>query len=104
MTYKMFIDDERYPPSGKGEWGVVRSSAGAIIAVLTRGVPNFISFDHDLGGSDTAMVFIDWLVEKVMDKELSIPADFSYTIHSQNPVGKYNIDIYLKSFLNFIEK
>jgi hypothetical protein len=50
MSYKMFIDDERFPVSD--DWVIVRSSQEAIDTVLAKGFPSYISFDHDLGGDD----------------------------------------------------
>ena len=53
------------------------------------GIPEHISFDHDLGGDDNALAFVKWLVERALDKDEDL--DFSYVIHSQNPVGSENI-------------
>jgi hypothetical protein len=71
MSYKFFIDDERFP--------------------VTHGFPSFISFDHDLGGEDTSIVFINWLTDQLIDGYLAIPSDFDYYVHSQNPIGVDNI-------------
>ena len=49
MTYKMFIDDERFPKTD--DWTIVRSSQEAIDCVLKKGIPSHIAFDHDLGGT-----------------------------------------------------
>lgn len=103
MSYRLFIDDERDPP--KGPWIVVRSSAEAIETVKNRGLPFYISFDHDLGGDDTSMKFIDWLIEMVLDlrslgiemKNIKFPFP-DYFIHSQNPVGRDNIRARIESF------
>lgn len=57
MTYKLFIDDERYPVD-PCQWMVKRSSHEAIFVIKDYGVPSFISFDHDLGGDDTSMTFL----------------------------------------------
>jgi hypothetical protein len=87
MTYKLFIDDERYPADDISNWMIVRSSGDAIGAVQNRGVPSFISFDHDLGGADTARIFIAWLTNALIDGSATLPGDFHFTVHSQNPVG-----------------
>ena len=94
---KLFIDDERFPVTN--DFVIVRNSADAIAYVEKFGCPNFISFDHDLGGDDTAMVFVKWLIEKDLDDNV-IPSDFGYYIHSQNPIGRQNIDGLLRSYLN----
>lgn len=94
----MFLDDERLPPNDGQDWVIVRSSQQAIQAVLERGVPSFISYDHDLGGDDTAMRFIAWMIDSYLDGDLTIfPVD--YTVHSQNPVGAKNIRDLLAGFI-----
>lgn len=98
MSYKLFIDDERYPVTN--DWIIVRSSREAIDVVKALGCPTEISFDHDLGGDDTSIVFIKEFIEMVMDKKISIPNDFEYSIHSQNPIGRDNIKSLLSSFFN----
>jgi hypothetical protein len=85
--YRMFLDDERFPATAG--WSVARSSDQAIRMVEVRGVPAEISFDHDLGGEDTSMIFITWLQNHLMDKGSARAFDFS--VHSQNPVGRDNI-------------
>lgn len=55
VSWSLFIDDIRKPPPG--DWVVCRSSEAALESVRSRGMPTFISFDHDLGGDDTAMAF-----------------------------------------------
>lgn len=101
MTYRLFIDDLRDPPAG--DWIIARSSSHAKDIVIDKGLPFFISFDHDLGGDDTAMVFVHWLIEMCMDNPaLNFPRDF--TIHSANPVGVKNIDGLMKSYIRHISE
>jgi hypothetical protein len=100
MTYKMFIDDERFPPGDESKWIIVRSSEEAINTVKTLGMPEFVSYDHDLGGDDTSIKFIWWMINSHMDGEFSnFPT--MYEVHSQNPIGskniKYLLDGYIKS-------
>ena len=99
MTYQLFIDDERYPPS-KGEWVIVRSSAEAIQYVTDHGMPSFISFDHDLGGTDNAMIFVHWLVESHIDGKFDNFLPMGFDVHSQNPVGAKNIRGLLLGYLD----
>jgi len=94
MTYRMFIDDERFPPDDG--WIIVRSSNEAKETVLNNGYPNHISFDHDLGGADTSMNFLHWLLNKIMDDDVNLP--FTWYVHSQNPIGKQNIESLIYSF------
>ena len=100
MTYKLFLDDERWPKTT--DWLLVRSSHQAINAVQLYGMPNEIAFDHDLGGPDTAMHFIWWIVDNHYDNKLEIPVDFKYTVHSQNPIGAANIKHLMDGFLTDI--
>lgn len=85
MMTKLFIDDERFPVTD--DWVIVRSSKQAIAWVQTYGIPTHISFDHDLGGDDTSRVFIQWLTDQLIDEKLKFPPNFSFTVHSQNPIG-----------------
>lgn len=99
MTYRLFIDDERSPPrGGENDWVIARSSAEAKQVVRDRGVPSFISYDHDLGGNDTSMNFIWWLIGSYLDGTIqSFP--INYGVHSQNPVGARNIQYLLDGFI-----
>lgn len=87
--YKLFIDDERDPVTD--DWIVARSSAEAIAIMTEHGMPNEIAFDHDLGGDDTSIRILGWMVEGLLHDELKIPADFIFSVHSQNPIGAENI-------------
>lgn len=89
MNYRMFIDDERFPVTP--DWYIARNSYQAIYALETWGIPQEIAFDHDLGGDDTAIIFINKLQELLENHEVEFPVDFKYHIHSQNPIGAMNI-------------
>lgn len=91
MTYKLFIDDERNSPDNT--WVVVRSSDQAMDYIKNNGWPEFISFDHDLGGDDTTIVFLKKLIN-IWDNN-KIP---EYKVHSANPVGTKNIISFMKSW------
>lgn len=94
MGYKLFIDDEREPVGD--DWVIARSSFEAASIVTSNGMPNFISFDHDLGDDDTAMGFLNWLSDTCLDAGTTF--SFDYTVHSQNPVGRDNIIGFIESF------
>lgn len=102
MSYKLFIDDERFPVGE--DWVITRSSVAATYVICTFGIPNYISFDHDLGGEDTSVVFIKWLIEHILDNNLALPPDFEYYVHSQNPIGKKNIESLMDSFIKFVKE
>ena len=100
-TYKMFIDDERFPVIIE-DWEIVRTSNQAKNLVLEKGLPIFISFDHDLGGDDTAIKFVVWLADHLLDNQLQLPCDFGFTVHSQNPIGTKNIYSYMYNIIKYI--
>jgi len=94
---RLYIDDIRNP---KGDFELIaRNSDTAINLMRQTGCPNFISFDHDLGGDDTAMRVVKWMVEMDLDHKGWIPDDFTFFVHSANPVGAANIDGYLNSYM-----
>ncbi|SOE64732.1 hypothetical protein SAMN05446935_2517 [Burkholderia sp. YR290] len=96
--YRLFIDDIRDPVVP--DWVIARTSSEAITALEARGCPFEISFDHDLGGDDTAMVVAKKLISMDLDAGGGfIPADFVYSVHSANPVGKSNIEGLLEAYL-----
>lgn len=117
MKY-LFLDDERNPKDvtwiligGVGSWGaewhIVRSFDEAIDWVRTNGFPNVISFDHDLGlmhyandysDGKTGFDFAKWLVEYDLDTN-TMPENFSFTVHSKNPIGAKNIAELLYSYI-----
>lgn len=88
-NYKLFIDDERFPITD--DWVIVRSSTEAFDTVIAKGFPVEITFDHDLGGDDTSMLFIHRIIDLLIDGDITIPTGFRYSVHSQNPVGVANI-------------
>lgn len=100
MSYRLFIDDLRSPASPG--WVVARDSNTAIRLLEARGCPAEISFDHDLGGDDTAMVVVRRLVELDLDAGGTyIPNGFQFSVHSANPVGRENIQALLGRYLAF---
>lgn len=85
-VFWLFIDDLRDSPDV--EWVVARSSSEAISLLKERGCPARISFDHDLGGDDTAMVVAKWLIDTDLDcSGRFLPDKFDFSVHSANPVG-----------------
>ena len=98
MNYKLFIDDEREPIGG--DWVIARSHWEAIEIIIRRGMPKFISFDHDLGDGPTGYDFAKWLIETDLDqKGKLISTDFEFYVHSQNPIGKKNIENLFNNYL-----
>ena len=102
---KLYLDDVRDLPDES--FLLARSYEEAVLFVKENGIPPFISFDHDLGVDEnndllpTGFDFAKWLVEMDMDNIYKFPENFSFNVHSANPVGKANIEGYLKNYLNF---
>lgn len=106
---KLFLDDERSPkdvlnylnnPIYNENWVIVRTFKDFKEFILNNGIPNVISFDHDLADFDgkdefTGMSCVKWLVNYIMDNNTNLP---DILIHSRNNVGGENIEKY---FLNF---
>ena len=97
----MFIDDERFPPDTAGRaWVICRTIDEVRATISQSGFPRYISFDHDLGdGQASGKDIANWMIEADMDGTVSIPADFDFYVHSQNPVGSRNIESLLRSYL-----
>ena len=110
MRWQLFLDDDRWPPGeptdwASWEWVVARNVDDAIWYVEHYGMPYHIAFDHDLGAKKmTGMDFAVWLSEEVLSSRKTFPTDFSYSIHSLNPVGRVNIKNRMEWLLENWEK
>jgi hypothetical protein len=126
MSYYLFLDDERKPSDVKWvnlpsvPWVIVRDYDEFVKTIDKKGVPLFVTYDHDLGiraireaheqkfekfdydrvkektGKHCAM----YLVTYCLDRNISHP---KYTVHSQNPIGKQNIESFVNSYNKFRE-
>lgn len=102
----LFLDDERDPSDVTWvpgfdhtlDWEVVRSFDEACAFVKTVGVPDVVSFDHDLGLGKTGLDFAKWLIEYDLDYAVLKPG-FAFTVHSMNPVGRENIRALVQSYI-----
>lgn len=121
---KIFLDDLRtldmiYPKADPKDWVIVRDFYQFVNYIQKHGLPDFISFDHDLGFEHTKYYFENgghdsppdplnanfkektgydaakWLCEFCLDNDLKLPR---YFVHSHNPVGAANIKAYLENF------
>lgn len=126
MKY-LFLDDIRIPSEVGNyiysepmyrleEWYIVRDYVNFTYIIESQGLPEVISFDHDLG-EDVAIInreFMSkrkaraikresksgydcakWLVEYCQDRNLPLPKCY---VHSMNPVGAENIKNLLNNF------
>jgi len=125
MKTLLWLDDYRDPLDKQTDWMAfspigrnvnvvwVTSFKEFVDYITINGLPDGICFDHDLGftneyyvenGLDSPEVeengydCAKWLVDYCIDNNKNLP---SYNIQSANPVGKENIDKYLKSFISF---
>jgi hypothetical protein len=115
MNWSLFLDDIRFPNDVKYSYGpykelvICRSMNDAVWAVRNYGLPNFISFDHDLGDvhndweEQTGLSFAHWLADYIMNNDVKYDPEFSWFIHSANPVGAENINSYMLSLKNHWE-
>lgn len=109
MSYFLFLDDIRdvkdvtwrnIPP---GNWVTVRNYDEFREEITNRGIPCFVSFDHDLadnhyGGKydeKTGASCARWLANYCFENNLDLP---KYEVHSMNPVGSENIRSILSSY------
>lgn len=103
VPWRLYLDDIRYPPDTT--YIVTRTVEEAQQLIEQYGVPEHISFDHDLGVDEKDNLlpngydFAKWLVEMDMDGVVTLPTNFTFEVHSQNPVGAENIRAYLSSYL-----
>lgn len=79
---KLFLDDLR--PAPNDSWDVVRSFDEFKAYIIKHGVPDIISFDHDLGLGPNGYDCVKWLIEKNYKIK-------EFHAHSMNPVGRENI-------------
>jgi hypothetical protein len=122
----LFLDDIRHPLDAfeytkqtmflHEKWEIVKNYNEFVKWIVENGLPDFVSFDHDLADrhlwaddekaneQQTMQVHIEktgydcakWLVDYCLDNNLDWP---KFYCHSMNPVGKYNVNSILDQFL-----
>jgi hypothetical protein len=110
MTYALFIDDERAPPNDGRSWRIGRTLAQVEQMLTQYGAPVYISFDHDLGEEEpTGYDIVKAMVEGDMGErpdsgfEVGLHPELDFYVHSQNPIGKANIESLLANYLKHKE-
>ena len=93
----LYLDDLRSTPEG---FDRVYSYEEFVTYLEKKGLPDFISFDHDLGEGLSGYDCAKYLVEYCLGHQFPLP---NYQVHSQNPVGKENIERLLKNFKTITE-
>jgi len=106
--YSLYLDDIRSPGTKPpvGKWVIARSNFEFLMALKEYGVPVYISFDHDLGEHEDAIDIVKSFIsldQTHIEKynEAIIPLEFSFNVHSANPVGAKNIEALLSNYLAF---
>ena len=89
---KLYLDDLRVTPE---DFDRVYNYADFVEYITQNGLPDFISFDHDLGEDESGYDCAKYLVEYCIEHNLPLP---KFSVHSQNPVGKENIERLLNNF------
>lgn len=104
MIWYLFLDDERYPATGGAVIPTIaRNVNDAMWLIQTYGMPNHMSLDHDLGDRRMdGMDFLKTLHHFMLDNDVKFPFTFNYYIHSQNPIGAKNMDLFLKDMIRSI--
>ena len=119
--YNLFLDDVRTPENAysytlderyrKLKWVTVRNFADFTVCVKHNGVPELVSFDHDLDSEhythntssipyddfeeETGYHCAQWLFDYCKKNKEKLPA---YTCHTLNKIGEENIRDLLNSF------
>jgi hypothetical protein len=117
MYKKLYLDDIRTPKTDG--WDIVRSYDEFVNWIETNGIPDEISFDHDLGMEHVKYYFNNcghenppnhqetkfetktgydaakWLINYCWTNGLPLP---DWNVHSANPVGRDNIVQLLSTF------
>jgi hypothetical protein len=120
--YNLFLDDSRMPEDAftytknpmylNLKWYVVMNYDEFITTIESNGMPNVISFDHDLGNDHylhqqgeipydqftekTGYHCAKWLIEYCIDHVKDVPKIIF--IHSMNPVGSRNIESLFRTY------
>lgn len=98
---RIFLDDERLPSSDDFE--IYRNAEDLVSRIQTDGIVlEYVSFDHDLGeGIMTGYDLVKWIVNYELDGNTVLSDKFEYYVHSQNPIGKRNIETILDNYMKY---
>ena len=115
--YNLLLDDERtienvVEVTGNqfyldNEWVIVRSFDEFKKVIVELGIPNIVSFDHDIadftedGMERNGLTCCKYLVDICIENDCYFP---TYYIHSANPSGSNNIRNYIENYINLKDK
>jgi hypothetical protein len=100
---KLYLDDVRTPPES---WTLVSNVKDMMFLTATEN-PTHISLDHDLGDTDpdhTGYDFMNWLEEAVFVGEYTKDDFPIITFHTDNPVGRANMQRSLNKIHSILYK
>lgn len=110
MRWQLFIDDNRsihevkWVPHNiiesyrKDNWLQARNILEVRELIFKFGMPCFVSFDHDLGKNEPSGYDIAKELVELDSLGYEFPEEFSFIVHSKNPVGKINIETYMNNY------
>jgi hypothetical protein len=123
--YNLYLDDFRQPTDSfdylgnpiynKLKWEIVRNYDDFVKIIEERGVPNTISFDHDLSDEHykhqtvinydlqekTGFHCAKWLINYCIDNKKELPT--TILIHSMNPAGSLNIKSLFDTYNKYLK-
>lgn len=88
------------------DFAIVRTYEEFVQYIQKYGLPNYISFDNDLGLNEKGEVALDgyaaakWLV---YESDLDLRR-LEFYVHSANPVAKKQIEGLLNNYIKFLNK
>ncbi len=100
---RIFLDDERVPK--KEKFTNFPKNYADFCSVLYFAVEHgikiqYVSFDHDLGEPLTGYDCAKVLCQFDMDHQI-MAHNFEFNVHSANPPGRKNIEMYMDNYLKF---
>jgi predicted esterase YcpF (UPF0227 family) len=108
---RLFLDDIRtvamvYDKTFESEFDIVRTYDAFVDYIIKHGLPDFISFDNDLGLDDDAALAPDGLAAAkwlVYESNLDL-RNLQFKVHSANPVAAEQIRGLLHNYIRFLNK
>ncbi len=108
---KLFLDDIRtidmiYDKSMESEFDIVRTYDEFVGYIEKNGLPNYISFDNDLGLAEDGTVAPDGLAAAkwlVYDSGFDL-RDLEFNVHSANPVAAEQIKGLLINYIKYLKR
>jgi hypothetical protein len=108
---KLFLDDIRtidmvYDKSMESEFDIVRTYEDFVDYILKNGLPDFISFDNDLGlGKDGEVAPDGYAAAKWLVYESGLDLiNLKFNVHSANPVAAKQIEGLLTNYIRHLKE